>query len=150
MVNWDKGNRCERCECRKVSFLKKIALDLWLARCRMSKKICLGTLGAEGVREAGTAMAARYLCVVRDRFCSVRKEQNERSNRLVRVMRRGKVEAMMISSEGMKWLMRLFETSWRSSCSVRRGMRLIAWRSAASSRTVLRFPSIVWWPLPTV
>ena len=81
-------------------------------------------------------MAVRCPCVVRDRSCSVRKGQNERSKRLVRVMRCGTVEVMMVSTEGTKLLMQPFERSWWSSCSVRRGMWSIAWRSAASSRTV--------------
>jgi len=102
----------------------------------MWKGICLDMLEAGGVQEVGTVMVVRRPCVVRDRSYSVRKGQNERSKRLVRVMRHGTVEVMMILTEGMKLLMRLFETSWRSSCLVGRGMRLIAWRSVASSRTV--------------
>ena len=93
-------------------------------------------LEAEGAQEVGVVMTIRCPCVVRNLSCSPRKGQNERSKRLVRAMRRGMAEVMMISTEGMKLLMGLFETSWRLSCSVRRGMWLIAWRSAASSRTV--------------
>jgi len=77
----------------------------------MSEGICLDTLEAEGVREVGTATGARCPCVAHDLSYLARKEQNERSKLLVQVMGRGTAEVMMISSEGMKWLMPLSETS---------------------------------------
>jgi len=59
VVSRKKGNQFERGEGDKMSLLGKAAMDLWMARCRVTGGSCPGMLEVGGVKKMEAVTAAR-------------------------------------------------------------------------------------------